>query len=145
MMRRGMFTSKTRGLCEGVRSVRKVSAVQNLRGESSSQKNAFPYFIWWEVGTSLGAKGFTIDRSIVWSLRGKMFKSTSLPSFKLLPPNALLVVMCRDDHWKKQRLTWHKLWGWNVKDAFHWSGVWILDGRQIIWLAGWIRFKVDQI
>ena len=38
MMRRGMFTSKTRGLCEGVRSVRKVSAVQNLRGENQAHR-----------------------------------------------------------------------------------------------------------
>ena len=43
MIRRGMFTSETRGLSEGVGSVRKVSAVQNLRGEINSQKNAFPY------------------------------------------------------------------------------------------------------
>ena len=42
MMRRGMFTSETRGLCEGVWSVRKISAVQNLRGEINLTEKCFP-------------------------------------------------------------------------------------------------------
>ena len=102
----------------------------------------------WKLPPLLVQRDLQLTDPSFGAWEGKRFKITSLQSFKLLPPNALLVVMCRDDHWKKQRLTWHKLWGWNVKGAFHWSCVSekrILDGRQIIWLAGWMRFKVDQI
>ena len=38
MIRKGMFTSETRGLSEGVGSVRKVSAVQNLRRKNQAYR-----------------------------------------------------------------------------------------------------------
>ena len=38
MIRKGMFTSETRGLSEGVGSVRKVSAVQNLRAKNQAHR-----------------------------------------------------------------------------------------------------------
>lgn len=41
MIRRGMFTSETRGLSEGVGSVRKVSAVQNLREKVKLTEKSF--------------------------------------------------------------------------------------------------------
>ena len=144
MKRRGMFTSETRGLSEGVGSVRKVSAVQNLRGEIKLTEK----FIWWEVATSFGAKGFTIDRSIVWSLREKRFKLRCKVS------NSCHLMRCW--WWCAEMITENKSKGrLNTNDevemskrlfidlVFQRKGYWMGDRLydwQVGWDSKWIKF-----